>query len=604
MNRMKYRPQLNSVLAFGLVVCLFALAGICFDFYYDLNDDVLIKDIVSGAYTGTPDAHSIQMLYPVSLLISLFYKVIPVLPWQGIFLCGAHGLCFYLIAKRSVSFLQNVRSKVFLLLVEAVLILTLFLWELVMVQYTITAALLAASACFLVLTSEKKDKVSEFWKEQTVAILLVILAFNIRSEMLLLMCPFIALTGIFKWSEEKKVFAKLTWKKYLGLVGIIVAGMLVSIVIDAVAYSSQDWKTFRDFFDARTKVYDYTWYPDYEEAEDFYRNLGVTPAKQELIDNYNFGLDESIDADLLWSIADYAEATGVKESFVSKLKGAVADYKWRTFHSVDSPYNFLVVAAYGMVLALAIIFKDKSVIWKMPLIVVFRTIPWMYVIWADRVPTRISHPLYYIEFVILCGWMLSYLGFEKSDSMKKNGAEIITAKAFKNGRDPKRGLAVAVVLLGVYAVIHLPVAWQKVETEMQRRESVNAVMNKLDAYAKQNPDNYYYIDVYSSVSFSEKMFEDVDNSQKNYDILGGWASGSPLQKQSTGSYHEDKLSRAELLLQDNFYFVCKQETDTEFLEEFYSGHGVIISVIEKERIETEEMTLLINKLKITGTKTN
>ncbi len=585
MNSIKYRPQLNSVLAFGLVVCLFALAGICFDFYYDLNDDVLIKDIVSGDYTGTPDAHSIQMLYPVSLLISLFYKVIPVLPWQGIFLCGAHGLCFYLIAKRSLSFLKNVRSKVFLLLVESVLILTLFLWELVMVQYTVTAALLAASACFLVLTSEKKDKVSEFWKEHTVAILLVILAFNIRSEMLLLMCPFIALTGIFKWSEEKEAFAKLTWKKYLGLVGIIAAGMLVSIVMDAVAYSSQDWKTFRDFFDARTKVYDYTWYPDYEEAEDFYRNLGVTPAKQELIDNYNFGLDESIDADLLWSIADYAEATGVKESFVSKLKGAVADYKWRTFHSVDSPYNFLVVTAYGMVLALAVVFKDKSVIWKLPLMVIFRTIPWMYVILADRVPARISHPLYYIEFLILCAWMLSYTGFE-------------------NGRDPKRGLAVAVVLLGLYAIIHLPTAWQNVETEMQRRERVNEAMNELDAYAKQNPKNYYYIDVYSSVAFSEKMFEDVDNSQKNYDILGGWASGSPLQKQSTDSYHEDKLSRAELLLQDNFYFVCKQGTDTEFLEEFYSGHGVIISVIEKKRIETEEMTLFIYKLEITGTKTN
>ena len=69
MNRIKYRPQLNSVLAMGLVVCLFFVAGFFFDLYYDLNDDVLIKDIVSGAYTGTPDAHSIQMLYPISFLI-------------------------------------------------------------------------------------------------------------------------------------------------------------------------------------------------------------------------------------------------------------------------------------------------------------------------------------------------------------------------------------------------------------------------------------------------------------------------------------------------------------------------------------------------------
>lgn len=580
MNRIKYRPQLNSVLAMGLVVCLFFIAGFFFDFYYDLNDDVLIKDIVSGTYTGTPDAHSIQMLYPISFLISLFYRVIPALPWMGIFLCGAHGLCFYLIAKRSLTFVKSVKNKVCLLFIETVLILTLFLWELVMVQYTITAALLAACACFLVFSSERKDKVSDFWKEQIPAILLVILAFNVRSEMLLLMCPFIALTGILKWSEEKEILAKENWKKYLGLIGMIAVGMILSLLVDAVAYSGQDWKIFRDFFDARTKVYDYTWYPDYEQAEDFYRDLGVTPAKYELIENYNFGLDESIDAELLWSIADYAEATGVKESFVSKMKGVVADYKWRTFHETDSPYNFLVLTTYGMVIALAVVFKDKSIIWKLPLMVVFRTIPWMYVIWADRVPNRISHPLYYIEFVILCAWMLTYV------------------------RNPKRSLVVAAVLLGVYALIHLPAAWQNVETEMQRRECINAAIKELDVYAKQNPGNFYYIDVYSSVDFSEKMFEDVDNSQKNYDILGGWASGSPLQKQSTASYHEDKLSRAELLLQDNFYFVCEDGTDTEFLEEFYSGHGMIVSAVEMDRIETEYKTLLIYKLEITGSKIN
>lgn len=580
MNRIKYRPQLNSVLAMGLVVCLFFIAGFFFNFYYDLNDDVLIKDIVSGTYTGTPDAHSIQMLYPISFLISLFYRVIPALPWMGIFLCGAHGLCFYLIAKRSLTFAKGVKNKVCLLFIETVLILTLFLWELVMVQYTITAALLAACACFLVFSSERKDKVSDFWKEQIPAILLVILAFNVRSEMLLLMCPFIALTGILKWSEEKEIFAKENWKKYLGLIGMIAVGMILSLLVDAVAYSGQDWKIFRDFFDARTKVYDYTWYPDYEQAEDFYRDLGVTPAKYELIENYNFGLDESIDAELLWSIADYAEATGVKESFVSKMKGVVADYKWRTFHETDSPYNFLVLTTYGMVIALAVVFKDKSIIWKLPLMVVFRTIPWMYVIWADRVPNRISHPLYYIEFVILCAWMLTYV------------------------RNPKRSLVVAAVLLGVYALIHLPAAWQNVETEMQRRECVNAAIKELDVYAKQNPGNFYYIDVYSSVDFSEKMFEDVDNSQKNYDILGGWASGSPLQKQSTASYHEDKLSRAELLLQDNFYFVCEDGTDTDFLEEFYSGHGMIVSAVEMDRIETEYKTLLIYKWEITGLKIN
>ena len=52
----------------------------------------------------------------------------------------------------------------------------------------------------------------------------------------------------------------------------------------------------------------------------------MTPAKVTLIDNYNFGLDESIDADMLWSIAEYADATNIKEPLDVRVKEAVADY--------------------------------------------------------------------------------------------------------------------------------------------------------------------------------------------------------------------------------------------------------------------------------------
>ncbi len=631
MSKSKMKLHLDSILAFAMVAVLFLVAGLFFDFYYDLNDDVLLKDIVSGVYSGRPDAHSIQMLYPVSFIISFLYRLIPVLPWQGIFLCVCHGICFYLIAKRSLLFAKKMWTRIVLLITEAVLILTLFLWELVVVQYTITAALLAACACFLVYTQpgvcngfsaceqlegvqetdilnkeEKKKTVCGFVKENLIAIFLVILAFNIRSEMLLLMSPFIALTGILKWSEEKAVFAKETITKYLSLVGVILLGMGLSLAIDGIAYSKEDWKTFRDFFDARTRVYDYTWYPEYEEAEEFYRGIGMTPGKVELIDNYNFGLDESIDAETLWSIAEYADETNVKQPLVHRLKTAVIDYKWRTFHEQDAPYNFFALIAYGMIVVLAFLFKDTSVFWKLPLALVFRTIPWMYVILANRVPARISHPLYYIELIVLCAWMFLYYRVNEDMIQSKNvidaGKTMDSARelagdkkrmsdqtALKKYIDRQRSLAACVILLFAYALIRLPNMWQKLDTEMERRESVNAVMQEFDAYAKANPDNYYYMDVYSTVDFSEKMFEDVDNSRKNYDILGGWASGSPLQKQSTAQHHKDMLSRAELLLQDNFYFVIEEGRDISFLEDFYRTFGIVVAIESVDEIAGEDI---------------
>ena len=578
MNRTKYRLHLNSVLALCLVVCLFGIAGLFFDFYYDLNDDVLIKDIVSGAYSGSPDAHSIQMLYPVSFIISLLYTILPVMPWQGLFLCGCHGICFYLIAKRSLSFTGKTINKIFLLLSEGVLVIALFLWELVMVQYTVTSALLAACACFLVFTQKNDVNVA--------AIILVILTFNIRSEMLLLMSPFIALTGILKWSQEKTVFSLDNAKKYLGLIAAILLGMGLSLLIDFIAYSGTEWKTFRDFFDARTRVYDYTWYPPYEEAKEFYHEIGLTEVQVELIDNYNFGLDEAIDADALWCITEFAEKNSVRRPLTERLKEAIIDYKWRTFHEQDAPYNFIVLAAYAMVIGLAIVCKDKSAIWKLPFMWIFRTIPWMYVILAKRVPPRISHPLYYIELIILCAWMFSYSEKNKESEDRHGGL--------------RSSFALCVALLFVCGIIQLPKVWQNLENEMSRRESVNAVMQKFDAYAKAHPDNYYYMDVYSTVDFSEKMFQNADNSHKNYDILGGWASGSPLQKQATVAFHEDMLSRAELLLLDNFYFVAEDGADTTFLEAFYRGQGMEISVSEKEQITAANKTLCIYKLDVVG----
>jgi len=592
MGKIKCKPQLNTVFSLAMVVFLFLALSLRFDFYYDLNDDVLIKDIVSGAYTGTPNAHSIQMLYPLSLLISLLYRIIPVLPWQGIFLCACHGVCFFLIAKRSLSLVEKEISKIILLLTEASLIITLFLYEAVFVQYTVTSALLAACACFLVFTSEKKETLRAFLKENAVAIILIILAFNLRSEMLLLMSPFIAFTGIVKWSQEKPVLAKETIKKYVSLIGVILVGAVLSLLIDALAYSGKDWKEFRYFFNARTQVYDYTWYPGYEEAQDFYRDLGVTPAKVTLIDNYNFGLDESIDADMLWSIAEYADTTKVKEPLSVRLKDAIVDYKWRTFHEQDAPYNFFVLTAYAMVVALAFVFKDRSAIWKLPALVLFRTVPWMYVILAKRVPPRISHPLYYIELIILGAWMISYC--------RKNKETVAVDADDKRYKGRNRSLAIAMILLFVFSRIVFSDMIQKADEEQARRLEVNTVMRLFEEYADTHPEDYFYMDVYSTVDFSEKMFSDVDNSQKNYDILGGWASGSPLQKDATIPYRDEAFSRAELLLQDNFYYVCEEGSDTEYLEDFYSGHGMVVELMEEERISSRVQTLIVYRIEAVG----
>ena len=58
-------------------------------FVYAIADDVIMRDIASGAFTGTPDGHLIFIQYGLGFLISRFYLLNGQVDWYGFFLAGA-----------------------------------------------------------------------------------------------------------------------------------------------------------------------------------------------------------------------------------------------------------------------------------------------------------------------------------------------------------------------------------------------------------------------------------------------------------------------------------------------------------------------------------
>jgi hypothetical protein len=582
-NREEWHNLLLPVL---LVLILFIAGACCFDLYYDLNDDVLIKDIMSGAYSGTPSGYTNQILFPLSWLISCLYGVFPSVPVYGLFLCGCMGLSLYLVAYRSLSFYEDWKTKAVLLLVEGLVVFGMFWYELIFVQYSVVCGLMAGAACFWFMTTPHGLSVGEFFLKNLPALLLVVLAFLLRSEMLLLMLPLIGAAGICHWGREvekkdqepvlwrhsgwKRIFTRENNLRYFGFA--LLAGVLLGLCLlgDSLAYRTTDWKNFRDFFDARTRLYDYTWYPSYEKGEEYYQEIGVSEEQVQLIDNYNFGLDEDIDAAMLTRIAAYGE----KQSGMG-ISGMLWELGHRCISTEDAPYNYFVLAAYALVLLLAFVQKEKSYLWKLAFLVVMRSISWLYLIHAGRVVDRIGHPLYIVEFVILMGILVKELHDRPLWNIEKY---------FRYGAE---------LLFLVMAVISLPFMVNRIGQEQTRRAQVNAVEQLFDAYAKSQPENYYYLDVYSTVDYSEKIFAHVDNSRKNYDLLGGWICKSPLQRQALCSYlAEESTSTADALLQENVFFVAEEGADTEFLTTFYAGREIEIEIELQDRIDAGQGTSL------------
>ena len=133
----KLQGHASLIVAFIAVFAAMAVAFVSGDYFFDLNDDVLMKDILSGAYTGVPESHNIQMLYPISLFISLLYRIGVNIDWYGIFLCACQYFCFGVLIYESVLRVGGLGKKVAVAALEVLAILGFFLPHLLFVQYTV-----------------------------------------------------------------------------------------------------------------------------------------------------------------------------------------------------------------------------------------------------------------------------------------------------------------------------------------------------------------------------------------------------------------------------------------------------------------------------------
>lgn len=583
------RKYENWIFALSALTVLAVFTGLKFDYFYDLNDDVLMKDILAGVYTGTPEGHNIQMLWPVSAFISLFYRAAGNVPWYGVFLCVCHYGIFFLIIKRSLGFVVTLPGKLLVVLVESAVFTGLFLEHLVFAQYTVTCTLLGAGAAFWFYTTDIELGPKKFIMKNIPAVLLVSAAYLVRSEMLLLVLPMICVAGAAKWGSEEKIFTKEHAFKYLAVIGLILAGILAGQAAHEIAYSSEEWRTFTEFFNNRTELYDFQAPPDFGEHQAFYESIGLSEQEKVLLDNYNFGMDEEIDEVMVGEIAEYAGRNKSAEApFMEKLPGVLGAYLYRFLHGPgavgsDYPWNYAVILGYIGVFVLAVprkyagskVQKEgkhtylKNMLgaaWKLAFLFLVRSALWMYILMRERAPERITHSLYLMELCILGAMILVH--WQKICCRKvKNVCALALAAGF-----------------GVLAFGIVPAGVEMVSARQQEREAVNGLYRELydRLSSEENAGNFYFIDVYSSVAhdsvpYSEKMFADVDNSLDNYDIMGGWACKSPLQRKKLSAFGIENMEQA-LKDKENVYFVRKKTEDMQWLTAYYEDHGTPVKV--------------------------
>ena len=557
-----------------------------FDFYYDLNDDTTIKDIISGAYTGTPSGYSVQMLYPLGFCVSLLYRAIPGVPWYGLFLCVCQFGAYALIGWRATWLVKKPWQQFAALAFEGVIFLGLLIRQLVMVQYSVTCGICMAAAIFLYITGEEREAPGQYLRQNMVPILLVILAFMIRTEMCIMLMPFLLLAGFAKWMAQEKIFTVQNLKRYFYVIGAALLGMLAALAIDKLSMVSNvqndDWQSFQSFFDARTSLYDFYGLPSYEENREFYEGIGLSRESYALLENYNFSLDESIDEHLLRELTEYQEQhAGNRNQLVStagfvsrkSLREASWLYKEQILNMKSGVYAYLLLAMYMSYGLIAGGRKKSGCYWKITFLLVIRSVLWIYLFMVDRALERITCPLLVTEACVLLGWII-----QESIRMRQESKHFISVKMQAAG---VYGLLILCALLALLKNV------QRTQAEYESRECVNSRWEALIDYCKQQEETYYVIDVYSSTSYegipySEKIFKDVDNSYRNFDICGGWLSKSPLMYEKLARMQILDLESA-LYSGEQAYFIAAPDKDLTWLVDYYAFKG---KVVKPERMDT------------------
>ncbi|MBQ6993255.1 MAG: hypothetical protein IJN64_02015 [Lachnospiraceae bacterium] len=581
--------RLGKILLFTIFLIIGLTAA--YDFYYDLNDDTTIKDIISGAYTGNPSGYSVQMLFPLSFCISLCYRAIPGIPWYGLFLCVCQFGAWMLIAWRVTGMVKKQWQQLAALFFETAIFLGLLIRQLVIVQYSVTSGICMATAILLYLTGEEKESPRQYLKQNVVSILLVVLSFMIRTEMCVMFLPFLLLSGLGKWMSQEKIFTVQNVKRYLYLIGSALLVMIVVLAIDKLSITASSereaWQSFRSFFDERTSLYDFYGLPSYEENIAFYEEIGLSEESYTLLQNYNFSLDESIDEHLLEEMVQYQEKmakTGqglsVTAGFISKnsISEALWLYKEQLIHAKSGVYAYMLLAGYISFVLLAGGRKKSGCYWKMVFLLVIRSILWIYLFMVDRALDRITCPLLVTEFMVLLGWII-----QESMQAKPKAKNFVFIKL---------EAVVAYSLLGVCALLALYMNTQKLQAEYEAKERVNPRWEALLAYCAEREDAYYVVDVYSStsyegISYSEKIYKNVDNTYRNFDICGGWLSKSPLMYEKLEKMQIATLEEA-LAAKENVYFVATPDKDLSWLVDYYGYKGKKVSPQKVDTIYDKE----------------
>ena len=220
-DKIKFDYKLLIILFINIFI--FAVVNVIFNIKYEQVDDFIIYNLYSGL-DGTYNIHGVYIHPIICFVISIFYRLMPVINWHSIFLIVMQFTCLTLIGYRIIKKHDNALSIVLYTVFASVMFTSLLL----LIQYTSVAALLIFTSLFLLIDKIETEKKLNI-KNAILIFSLFAIGAMIRLQAILIIAPFLAIYFIVK--AIKYLSKKIDKQQIIKLIKYYLVYGLITVVI-------------------------------------------------------------------------------------------------------------------------------------------------------------------------------------------------------------------------------------------------------------------------------------------------------------------------------------------------------------------------------------
>lgn len=536
----KQRKALEFAGSMVLSALLFAVIYKWIPIVFSTNDDRMIAEIVSGQFTGTPESYGIQMTYGFTWLLSRLYLLAPGFSWYGILLIGAQIFSLGAIFYRLQSFSEKWMTKLFFLLTAAGVYAGFWLNVYVQMTYTTTAAFVGLAAIFWYASSRTDGK------NIVMTGILANLAFSIRPNVFYMLIPATGLVYLWKLFG-KKDRTKLT----VSAPFMILAVTLCLFVVDGAAYAKDGWKEFRQFFDDRTKVYDYYDLADYQSCPQLYEPYGISEEEYQMLRVYDYTVLGDLPKEFF---PQYIKAFELmeKEEGVTFLSKAVQAVKVFLKDLATNAYGIQNTGLFLLAAALLVLLLWK----KQYLLAGYLAIQcltmsglWLYFTYWGRAIERIQTAMSLIFLAVLL-----HVLYE----MKEVFRPLEKKKIFA-------GAAGVLLLAAVFVCAGKNVRFYRYDNldKAHRYRDVQVIKE----YCQKDPDRLYFMDIATMTElYGNFNIRTTEPDYINYISLGDWSAYCPHYEKKLKNHGVEDV--AEAITGENTYVIMLYNYQLKCLKEY------------------------------------